>query len=345
MSPSLVPNETTPSSLLRRTHMAQTIRHLAAVSLVTAAALLSACGGSSSDEADAQETTPNDTQAGSEGNSDPGASPDGTGEAAAEEATAAPSNPNAILRTTTSGKWSPNVNETWQWQLTGSVDTAYNVAVYDIDLFDTPASKIAAIRSAGSRVVCYFSAGSAENWRSDYGKFTSADKGNPLDGWAGERWVDTRSASVRSIMRSRLDLAKAKGCDGVEPDNVDAWDNNPGFNGALTKATQLDYNTFLANEAHARGLLIGLKNDIDQVAALAGIFDFAVNEQCHQYNECGAYSAFTSRGKPVFNAEYRSAWVSDATARAQLCARARAANIRTLVLPLSLNNSFRYSCD
>ncbi len=311
----------------------------AALAATLVIALLSGCGGSDSEELAAE---PSMSEAGDDTSGD---SADEGSEEASSDGAGATANPNAITRTSAAGKWSPKVNETWQWQLTGSIDTSHNVAVYDIDLFDVPASKITAIRSAGSRVVCYFSAGSAENWRSDYGRFTASDKGNPLDGWAGERWIDTRSNNVRNIMRSRLDLAKAKGCDGVEPDNVDAWDNNPGFGGALSKATQLDYNRFLANEAHARGLLIGLKNDIDQVSALADIFDFAVNEQCHQYNECGVYSAFTSRGKPVFNAEYRSKWVSDANARAQLCATARAQNIRTLVLPLALNNSFRYSCD
>ena len=31
--------------------------------------------------------------------------------------------------------------------------------------------------------------------------------GAPLSGWAGERWLDTRSANVRRIMQARMDLA------------------------------------------------------------------------------------------------------------------------------------------
>jgi hypothetical protein len=239
--------------------------------------------------------------------------------------------------------WVPQVTDTWQWQLTGTINTGYNVKVYDIDLFDAPDSVLATLRSQGKRIVCYFSAGSAENWRSDYSKFKASDKGHTLDGWAGERWVDTRSANVRNIMKARLDKAKARGCDGVEPDNVDAYQNDPGF--PLTASTQLDYNRFLAREAHARGLKVGLKNDVDQLAALAPSFDFAVNEQCNEYNECGGYSVFTKAGKPVFNAEYKAKWRSDATARAQMCSKARGMNLRTLVLPLNLNDAFRYSCD
>lgn len=244
--------------------------------------------------------------------------------------------------------WVPHVSDTWQWQLLGKINTSYNVAVYDVDLFDTPDSVLTTLRNQGKHIVCYFSAGSSEDWRDDYKLFKAADKGNKLDPkWEGENWLDTRSANVRNIMKARLDKAKSRGCDGVEPDNVDGYSNNPGFNGALNATTQLDYNRFLANEAHARGLKVALKNDVAQLKALEPSFDFAVNEECHDpnYNECGGYSVFTSKGKPVFNAEYKAKWHTDATARAKMCAQAKAANMRTLVLPIDLNDKYRHSCD
>lgn len=237
--------------------------------------------------------------------------------------------------------WTPKVTDTWQWQLSGSINTAYSVKVYDVDLFDTPMSTIALLHSQSKFVVCYFSAGSSENWRPDYSKFKQADMGNALDGWEGENWLDTRSANVRAIMQSRLELAKSKGCDGVEADNVDGYTNDPGF--SLTASTQLNYNKALATAAHDRGLKIGLKNDVDQLSALQPYFDFAVNEQCHQYKECSGYSVFTRAGKPVFNAEYASKYKRQST-RASLCAQSVAANIRTLVLPESLDDGFRYTC-
>jgi len=241
------------------------------------------------------------------------------------------------------GAWVPAVADTWQWQLKGVVNTSYAVAVYDVDLFDTPQATIDALKASGRRVVCYFSAGSSEDWRSDFARFDAADMGNPLDQWPGERWLDTRSANVRAIMLARLDLAASKRCDGVEPDNMDGYANGPGF--ALTADTQLDYNRFIANQARARGLAVGLKNDIDQLDALEPYFDFAVNEQCHQYDECSGYAVFTTKGKPVFNAEYGSIWATDATARAELCTSARAAELRTLVLAEALDDSLRHSCD
>lgn len=207
--------------------------------------------------------------------------------------------------------WQPHIGNTWQWQLGGTVNTGYEVEIYDIDLFDTSAETITALHEQGRRIVCYFSAGSAENWRDDFVRFAGADMGNPLDGWVGERWLDTRSGTVRAIMIDRLDLAKTKGCDGVEPDNVDGYRAENDADLPLTRATQIDYAEFLVSAAHARGLAIGLKNDINNVAGLAALYDFAINEECHAYDECGVYRAFTKLGKPVFNSEYADRFVTN----------------------------------
>lgn len=244
----------------------------------------------------------------------------------------------------TATRWVPGTSDTWQWQLHGTLNTSYAVNVYDIDLFETSQATIDTLHAQGRRVVCYFSAGSSEDWRSDFSRFLPADMGEPLDDWPGERWLDVRSDNVKAIMRSRLDLARSKGCDGVEPDNVDGYTNGSGFD--LSAEDQLAYNRFLAQEAHARGLAIGLKNDLDQVDALTADFDFAVNEQCFENEECSAYENFTAAGKAVFSAEYASVYRDNTDgARDKMCAAARAANLRTLVLPLSLDDSFRYSCD
>jgi hypothetical protein len=244
----------------------------------------------------------------------------------------------------TSGPWTPGLSDTWQWQLAGPVNTAYDVAVYEIDLFEAPADTIDALRAQGRGVVCYFSAGSSEDWRPDFDRFADPDMGLPLADWPGERWLDTRSANVRRIMGERLDLARRKGCDGVEPDNVDGYQHDSGFD--LDAQSQLDFNRFLAAESHKRGLLVGLKNDVDQISELLPDFDFAVNERCFEYDECDAYAEFIATGKPVFNAEYADRFrLNENGARDTLCQSARAANIRTLVLPLELDDSLRFSCD
>jgi len=249
----------------------------------------------------------------------------------------------------TDGDWyRPTVETTWQWQLQpdadGGINANYNADVYDLDLFDVPDGVIEALQADGRRVICYFSAGSYEAFREDAGEFDpDADLGNPLEVFDDERWLDVRSDNVRRIMLQRLDLAAARGCDGVEPDNVDGYDNDPGFD--FTEADQVAFNRFLADAAHDRGLAVGLKNDLPQIPALVDSFDFSVNEQCHEYDECDLLLPFIEAGKPVFNAEYADRFVDDAQGREALCQEARTLGLRTLVLPLDLDDAFRFSCD
>jgi hypothetical protein len=103
-------------------------------------------------------------------------------------------------------------------------------------------------------------------------------------------------------MAARLDMCRDKGFDAVEPDNMDGYLNRTGF--PLTAADQLRYNRLIARLAHDRGLAVGLKNDLDQIPELLPDFDFAVNEQCAQYEECDLLTPFVKAGKPVFHVEY-----------------------------------------
>lgn len=243
-----------------------------------------------------------------------------------------------------SGNWyKPQAGISWQWQLSGEVNTDYDVIAYDIDLFDTDISLIDLLHSQGSMVICYFSAGSFEAWREDAVLFSAADLGNTLDGWEDEKWLDIRADNVLEIMQSRISLAVTKGCDAVEPDNVDGYANNSGFN--LTYDDQLNFNAALATYAHQQGLGIGLKNDLDQVSVLVDYFDFAVNEQCFEYDECELLQPFIDSDKAVLNAEYHAQWVNNASARQSLCDTSNSLGLSTLILPLALDDSFRFSCD
>jgi hypothetical protein len=103
-------------------------------------------------------------------------------------------------------------------------------------------------------------------------------------------------------MLARLDLCKAKGFDAVEPDNIEIYDNDTGF--PITYADQLAYARWLADEAHGRGLAIGLKNAADMVADSLPVFDFAITEDCYNQGWCDQVLPFIAAGKPVFAAEY-----------------------------------------
>ena len=192
-----------------------------------------------------------------------------------------------------------SILSSWYYQVSGTLQSP-SAAVYDIDMFENDSNSIQALKAAGHKVICNISAGTFEASRPDASSFSSSDLGKSVGG--SERWLDTRSPSVRSIMVARLDLAKSKGCDGVDLDNVDAYSNNSGF--PLTSATQIDYNQFLAFAAHDRHLIVALKNAVDLVSSLVNVFDFAIAEQCFQFSECGKYQPFVNQGKALLAAEY-----------------------------------------
>lgn len=227
---------------------------------------------------------------------------------------------------------------TWDWNINGAVSPSdMNEAdVYDVDLFDNDAATIAALKEGGKRVICYFSGGSYEEWRDDADQFQDGDLGAKLDGWPGENWLDHRSDNVRKIMAARLDVAKEKGCDAVEPDNMDGYANNNGV--GLSADDQLDYNRYIAEEAHKRDLAVGLKNDAEQAAELEPYFDFVVIESCHVYNECDAYQAFQAAGKALFSAEY------DVDNFDQMCETAVRYGLHSVHFALALDGSLYRPC-
>jgi len=233
----------------------------------------------------------------------------------------------------------PTKESSWQWQLTGELNSEYDVDMYDIDLFDTSKEVIDTLHNEGRKVICYFSAGSYEDWREDKDSFNASLLGNELDGWEGERWLDISNPLLHPIMLKRLDIAKERGCDGVEPDNIDGHTNDTGFE--LDEDDQFYYNKFLADEAHQRGLSIALKNDKSQILELEPYFDFAISEECYDHESCDKLTTFIEANKPALNAEYEV----DDESRDTLCNYTNALGIKTLLLPLNLDGSFRDSCE
>lgn len=214
----------------------------------------------------------------------------------------APDSPMPPTSSSSLSPWTPAPGTPWQIQLSGTVNTSIDATMYDIDLFDTPQATIDALRAQGHIVICYFSAGTYENWRSDASRYPSSVLGRNLEEWPGERWVDIRSSAVRNILRARMDLAVQKRCTGVDPDNVDGYANRTGF--PLGANDQLIFNQWLATEAHARGLAVGLKNDLAQVPQLVGSFDWVLDEECVEHLECDRLVPFIQAGKAVFHIEY-----------------------------------------
>ena len=186
---------------------------------------------------------------------------------------------------------------------------------------------VQALHVRGARVVGYVDAGTAETWRPDFPELQAFDQscdgclfGNPLGPFPDEYWLNInsnvtginpntgQSESARQFlldeMLARVKEAKLIGVDAIEFDDVDAYQNDTGL--PISASAQMQYNAALANLAHRLGLGVGLKNDLDQAATLQPYFDFAINEECWQFGDCGALKPWPSQyDKAVFNVEYQ----------------------------------------
>ena len=240
------------------------------------------------------------------------------------------------LVTTAAPAFQPSPGATWQVQLTGALDSSLDVAIYDVDLFDTTQAQLDALHAAGRRVICYVSVGTYEPWRADAVSFPAAALGDALAGFPNERWLDTRDATVRALMTARLDLATQKKCDGVDLSNVSPEGAATGFDATVADAEA--YARLLADGAHARGLGAGLGGGSDVAAAAAGTFDWALTEGCLGDGTCAAFSGFRSAGKVVFGVEFGAE--ADA---ATICPAARAAGLDALIKNPSYD-AFRVAC-
>ncbi|CAG9946716.1 unnamed protein product [Clonostachys rosea f. rosea IK726] len=228
--------------------------------------------------------------------------------------------------------WQPAPGTSWDIQLSeelkvdlNSPTLPNNVEVIDIDLFTNTGntftnpddSKIKALHAANK-------------------------KGSGLNGWPDETWLNLKSENVANIMRDRIALAAKVGCDGIDPDNMDGYDNENGI--GLTKQDTIDYfKNVLSPAAQQHGLALGLKNSINIIPDVLPVTQFVVTEQCAEYSECDKYQPYITAGKPVFQIEYPMGESSSATKSLAVdstntfCA-AQANGFSTVLKLLSLNS-------
>ncbi|MFB8179577.1 endo alpha-1,4 polygalactosaminidase [Streptomyces sp. NPDC055966] len=146
--------------------------------------------------------------------------------------------------------------------------------------------------------ICYVNAfqaqpGAEKEWDADLLLRDRAGKVVMDKDW-GEAMLDVHTDAKRKRIARKvnawIDGCAAKGYKAIDPDNYDSYTRVP--HGLLTANDAKAFLSLLAVHAHAQGLAIGQKN----TAALApyrkqvGV-DFAVVEECGQYDECGDYAA------------------------------------------------------
>lgn len=217
----------------------------------------------------------------------------------------------AAPATTTPKVVRPTADATFDYQIGGAYTPAKGVTAVSRDRSAKPVS--------GLYNVCYVNAFQAqpdalEWWQKKHPDLVlrGKDKRPVIDEDWNEALLDTSTADKRTrlaaVVGTWVDGCAKRGFQAVEPDNLDSYERS---GGRLTKAHNAAFAKLLAARAHAAGLAIGQKNTVDMLADHTKIgFDFAVAEECGEYNECGAYAkAYSDR---VFVIEYQNSGYSRA---------------------------------
>ncbi|KAF2775513.1 endo alpha-1,4 polygalactosaminidase [Streptomyces sp. OM5714] len=130
----------------------------------------------------------------------------------------------------------------------------------------------------------------------------------------GEAFLDIRTADKRERIAEKvgtwIDGCADKGFQAVEPDNYDSYTRAGDL---LDAADAQGLIRLLAERAHSDGLAIGQKNTVELAPNREeNGLDFAVAEECGEWDECGDYTA--AFGDRVIVIEYTAKGLSKACA-------------------------------
>ncbi|MFJ8361930.1 endo alpha-1,4 polygalactosaminidase [Streptomyces sp. NPDC093984] len=176
----------------------------------------------------------------------------------------------------------------WDYQIGGAYALPAGVQVVSRSHEDTPAP--------GAYNICNVNAFQAQkdaerDWDSDL--LLRDAKGSVVyDKDWGEAVLDIRTDAKRQRIAGKvnswIDECAAKGYKAVEPDNYDTFTR---FRDYLTAGQAKALMKLLSVHAHEKGLAIAQKNSVELVADRASVgLDFAVVEECGQWNECGRFA-------------------------------------------------------
>ncbi len=235
----------------------------------------------------------------------------------------------------------PAPGTTFEWRLDDLTDNYTTEAeVVDIDAFSASATLVANLQAQGKKVIAYISVGSVENFRDDANQFPASVIGNVYEGFEDENWLDIRNIdAIAPVMRARLDMIKSKGFDGVEPDNINGYQNNTGF--PLTQGDAKIFSRWLIAEAHERGLSIGQKNAEELVADMVDEFDWMLTEDAFVDDFYDQVKPYIENNKAVFFTEYTDR-ISEADFMAQVCPVATANQFSAVLKDRDLTNTTVY---
>ncbi|KAJ7641204.1 glycoside hydrolase family 114 protein [Roridomyces roridus] len=223
-------------------------------------------------------------------------------------------------------------NGKFDYQIGGSYTAAADVKVVDRDHSESPV--------AGLFNICYINAFQTQPeeksfWTSSANKdlllLTKAGALFEDKDWPGEYFLDTTTDAKRqriaTILNGWIDDCASKGFNAIEPDNLDTFTRS---NGLLTADNNLALAKLFTDHAHSLGLLVAQKNTGDELGSTgksAAGFDFALAEECNEYEECDSYTDVY--GANVIEIEYTDA--DDASANFKAVCKARGSSISVIL--------------
>lgn len=150
-----------------------------------------------------------------------------------------------------------------------------------------------------SHVGAYLSAGSAEDWRSDWKELSKLCVSD-YKGWPGECHLGLNKLDqVMTIMKKRMDDYKKQGFQSVYLDNGTMYEDCPG----VTIAQNIEYFKQLSEYAHSVGLQIGPNGGGEVIAKTVGMFDFYMIEDVLEYGGTKNYNSVNGK-YAIFNIVY-----------------------------------------
>ncbi|MFE5262488.1 endo alpha-1,4 polygalactosaminidase [Streptomyces coelicoflavus] len=204
----------------------------------------------------------------------------------------------------------PPAHAGFDYQIGGAYTPPAGVEVVSRDHSASPAP--------GLYNICYVNAfqaqpGAEADWDDDL-LLRDADGEVVYDTDWGEAFLDIRTADKRERIAEKvgtwIDGCADKGFQAVEPDNYDSYTRAGEL---LDAADAQGLIRLLAERAHSDGLAIGQKNTVELAPNREeNGLDFAVAEECGEWDECGDYTA--GFGDRVIVVEYTAEGLSKACA-------------------------------
>ncbi|WP_410590488.1 endo alpha-1,4 polygalactosaminidase [Amycolatopsis sp. lyj-23] len=196
----------------------------------------------------------------------------------------------------------------FDYQIGGAYTPPSGVQIVSRDVSAAPAS--------GKYNICYLNAFQAQqgadgDWPADL-LLRDSSGAKVVDPDWQETLLDLRTADKRSRVAAKvgswIDTCAAKGYQAIEPDNYDSYSRSRNL---LTASQAQDYIKLLSARAHGKNLAIAQKNTPELAAnRVANGLDFAVTEECGEYEECADYAG--PFGNRVVDVEYTASGMSKA---------------------------------